>query len=1609
MKSIFKKVTLVTLMFGLVFALFACKKKDAKVLENYLLKQDKTVVSEDFTLDATLNFNDKDYALTWESNNNAIELQKRESDYLAKVNRPDQETEVTLTVKVGKASKSFTVTVQPVSVYDFSGSYTFPKERQTVTDDFNLDQSCTFAGKTATITWSVDDEYKDYIEISSDGTKCIVTPTSTEPEVKIKATFSYGGETTTKQYRMIISEVKSDEERIDYWYSETGISQVISGYVVAKGNWKEYNGVYEALLCVIDDSGLCGYYLYLEPTDMNKEAFEALQIGAHVTNTGSVNAVYHGLQETSGYKGMTVLDSDIAVKTIEPFAIDNDLIGSTPVAKYMTSTLVSLTNWQVKEVKTWSVSGSTNTVLVVTKGGVDVAVVTSKYFLLEPDSLSTDTTLMPAIQASIEGIQAGDYVNIKGILSYYDAPQIVAISADAITRGAEDTTAAADLPGAKVKAVMAANKAKFPKNLVTVNSTIEFAASTDDVTVKYELLSKSNAITIENNNVTITPNKSEVATLKITYTCGTYSTYEVVKIKSQKVNDEQMVEMEKEALENFNVSYTYTLQSKGATFQDVNITWALKEASTGVSVNKGKLVTAFNLNKDVVLVATLTLNEATATKEITVHVATATVAHAGTEADPMDAKDAIAAASKLNKTTNEKTSDKFYITGTIVDDPTADYCNFNLQDGETKIVVYGLSRDAAFKERYGSRRELKDEGLPVAKNDVVVVYGGLQNYGGKLEIINAQLIKVNGEAPGTVHDTTAPVITFAEGVKESMEAAVLVAGQNVAAEFATFKDQITITDDTDGAITVTDAMINYGGFDPANMVAGTYTITITATDAAGNTGTATVTLTVVADTTGPVITISADTLAALAQADFKEGDDATEAFATLKNGVSIVDNVDGNITPADSMFDLGGLTLNNLVAGTYTITITATDAAGNVGTKTVEVGVRDITAPVITIADEVTTALNNAFLVEGQDATALFTALMAGVTVTDNVDGNIQVAQSMFDLGGLNPANLAAGTYTITITAKDAANNEATETVEVVVKAKANVNMLSDLPTTDADYTSANWKKFSYVEKATGEMYSKEKTDDSGTVKVASIANGYSQLRTYRYSTGESLGQANKISFKAANDFSTSAVIKYKVKLTTVDDQEVYALGSDTEWAEIAQGQTLAPVSATFDTIEVKTVELITYSEMSGNAYLYVGAFVLELTGDAPTQLDLLSDLGAKDSNYNSANWTRCIYKQLTSVEMRSRANAGSGMRLANMATGSSQVRYYRYTTGESLGVANMLSFKAANNYTTNAAMQAKIRVIGVDDSEVYVLGTEDTWATIPANMPLTPMSFVFDDMEVQAVEFIIYSSLASAYVYVGDLELTYESVHRLNASHMVAGDVNENLIVDDYFTVLPNGTKVKVDANKKQSGSLAFTQRLKLGGKSSTTAGAVKFTTTQPNTKVIVYAYSSSGDEEREVQVFNESGTKLAIGVGAKTGEIIPLEVVIAQPGTYFVGNLEKAINIYAIVVVDGGAPVASPAAAQVVADETAIAGSTATIYLDPESIGMNAINGAEFDVVATCATNRVLSAQFIKLSASKVQCVITLEHAPEAEEANTIELTINHKGQVHQATVGFVGNDLA
>ena len=128
------------------------------------------------------------------------------------------------------------------------------------------------------------------------------------------------------------------------------------------------------------------------------------------------------------------------------------------------------------------------------------------------------------------------------------------------------------------------------------------------------------------------------------------------------------------------------------------------------------------------------------------------------------------------------------------------------------------------------------------------------------------------------------------------------------------------TDSIEVGSTWTDAGANADGGETVTStgevttgVAGTYTITYSATDAAGNTGTATRTVTVtVADTTAPVITVTS-------------GTDSIEVGSTWVDSGATADGEE-EVTATG--------TVNANAAGTYTITYSATDAAGNTGTAT---------------------------------------------------------------------------------------------------------------------------------------------------------------------------------------------------------------------------------------------------------------------------------------------------------------------------------------------------------------------------------------------------------------------------------------------------------------------------------------------------------------------------------------------------------------------------------------------------------------------------------------------------------------------------------------------------
>ena len=530
-----KKITLVLLAVIFVLScvgLAACNKGAQEALDSYLLEQDNQVVEADFVLPATIG----EYEVEWSSDSEAIKLTDRGEDYLAEISMGDELTEVTLTVSIGKLSKTFVVRVAAFDVYYLADRYIFPQDSATVSADFELDSSFTYEGKTATITWSVLDAYKQYITISSDGKKCIVNTdaASTNPAVRIQATFSYGGKTTTKSYRMTTGVPMSDLEEIDYWYNNTGVSIEIKGYVVAIGEaWTEQYG--NMCVYVVDEDFLGGFYVYRVKAD--KENADKVKPGVHVTITGTTNTNYNGLIETNS-GGNLVVDEDIQAIDVRDhiYAYDQDIIGGVPAAIYQQSRLVSLTNWEVKSVATSAPdAGSTGTLFTLTKGGVDVTVAVSKYLAGEYLTQEGDAT-WEGLCALVGTVKKGDIVSVTGILGNYNGAQIMPLEVSDVVVGGTKDPDGTKYPGqdakAAIDAVAEALAAEGADKRITAEKTFTLPTDVNGVTVTYELCSNSTAVTLEGGNTfkVVPPENEARVNVKATFTVkdGETVVYETV-------------------------------------------------------------------------------------------------------------------------------------------------------------------------------------------------------------------------------------------------------------------------------------------------------------------------------------------------------------------------------------------------------------------------------------------------------------------------------------------------------------------------------------------------------------------------------------------------------------------------------------------------------------------------------------------------------------------------------------------------------------------------------------------------------------------------------------------------------------------------------------------------------------------------------------------------------------------------------------------------------------------------------------------------------------------------------------------------------------------------
>lgn len=281
----------------------------------------------------------------------------------------------------------------------------------------------------------------------------------------------------------------------------------------------------------------------------------------------------------------------------------------------------------------------------------------------------------------------------------------------------------------------------------------------------------------------------------------------------------------------------------------------------------------------------------------------------------------------------------------------------------------------------------------------------------------------------TVLDVTAPVIAGLTDVTAAANAQGQASVPNFAAN-ATIADNVTAA----GAIVVVQA--------PATgtlLGVGAQVVTVTATDAAGNSTAATATFTVVDTMTPTIVSLTSLTVSAGA------------------NGLGVVPNASGavavadNVTPVSALIISQSPTVGSAVGlGNHVITVTVTDAAGNSASTTVSLSVADTSAPVISSLTASPSLLSPA---SGKLLPVVITAVVTDntdatpttqiVSVTSNeaiVAPGPRVKNPDYQITGAMTLNLRAKSstsagriYYVTVSSTDDAGNVAQSTVEVKV------------------------------------------------------------------------------------------------------------------------------------------------------------------------------------------------------------------------------------------------------------------------------------------------------------------------------------------------------------------------------------------------------------------------------------------------------------------------------------------------------------------------------------------------------------------------------------------------
>ena len=255
-----------------------------------------------------------------------------------------------------------------------------------------------------------------------------------------------------------------------------------------------------------------------------------------------------------------------------------------------------------------------------------------------------------------------------------------------------------------------------------------------------------------------------------------------------------------------------------------------------------------------------------------------------------------------------------------------------------------------------------------------------------------------------------PVVTAPAGLVRIVNVNAGLAASDPA--IAAFLLSATVTDDNDSGLTASHNA-------PGMFGVGVTQVVFSATDSAGNTGTASATVTIkFEDITAPVIT--APVAINLVSNDAGGLIASDQRIVDFLSGATATDNHDTGLTITHDAPE-------TFLVGTTTVVFSATDNAGNIGTKSSTVFIRfeDIAAPVITAPAAISLVSNDDSGLPLSDQR--IAAFLGGATVIDNHDTGLTITHNV-------PGTLPVGTTTVTFSAIDSAGNTGTQSSTVFIR-----------------------------------------------------------------------------------------------------------------------------------------------------------------------------------------------------------------------------------------------------------------------------------------------------------------------------------------------------------------------------------------------------------------------------------------------------------------------------------------------------------------------------------------------------------------------------------------------